>query len=151
MAKILNLEEKFTPPLKHFSNEELGLKKTIDLTTHYIKNVIIFILLVFGNQYLTNNLLVVFQLQVLYSLWMFFSLLKIKSYNIGFAFQEIFYNFYIMCLIYYYYNFTDLREFVVVVHYFFGFSLSLFFVFFELVFVFVIRPLRMLIGRPVPE
>ena len=144
-------KQMYVPPLRKYSLEQLGLSNRIDLTLHYAKNVLVFFLLIFGNQYLTGNLLVVLQIQVMYTLHMFFSLLQIKSSNIGFVFQEVFYNFYLMCLLYYYYNVSDARESLVLVLYFFGLSCAVFFVFFELVFVFVIRPLRQVIGRPVPE
>ena len=145
------LRPPFEPPLLKYSHEELGLTLQVDLAANYAKNVAVYFLLIFGNQYLTGNLLLVWQLQIVYSLWMFFSLLRIKSSSVGFVFQELFYKVYLMCLVYYYYNSADRREFAVMVVYFLGLSFAVFFVFFELVFVFVIRPLRVIIGRPVPE
>lgn len=110
-----------------------------------------FLILIFGNPNTSGNLLIVSQVQMMYSLWMLFSLLKIKTSNVGFVFQELFFNVYLIALIYYFFNFSDMREVGVIVFYMFGLSFSVFFVVFELVFVILIRPLRRMIGRPVPE
>lgn len=124
---------------------------TISVSTQYIKNVLMFLILIFGNPNTSGNLLIVSQVQMMYSLWMLFSLLKIKTSNVGFVFQELFFNVYLIALIYYFFNFSDMREVGVIVFYMFGLSFSVFFVVFELVFVILIRPLRRMIGRPVPE
>ena len=138
-------------PSQKLSNEQVGLSQTLSLSLQYTKNVVIFLVLIFGNQNTPGNLLIVSQFQMMYSLWLLFSLLKVKSSNIGFIFQEMFFNVYILTIIYYYFNFSESREWAVIVMYFMGLSVSVFFVVFELVFIFVIRPLRKLIGRPVPE
>jgi hypothetical protein len=151
LKEIDENEKPYTNPLEKCSYEELGLSKKIKVSSHYMKNVLIFLLLILGNQNLSGNLILVSQIQMVYSLWMFLSLLKVHSTNIGFVFQEAFFNVYIMVLIYYFYNSTDMRELSVVIFYFFGLSFSVFFVVFELMFVFVIKPLRKLICRPVPE
>ena len=138
-------------PFKKLSNEQLGLSKHVSVSLQYAKNVCIFFILIFGNQNMTGNLLIVSQLQMIYTLWLVFSLIRLKSSNIGFVVQEMFLNVYILGIIYFFFNSTDYREWVIIVLYFFGLLMSLFFAIFELVFIFVIRPLRKLIGKPVPE
>ena len=92
----------------------------------YVKNLVIYGLIILGNRNSQQNLFIVVQVQLALTIWLGISKPKHLKLKWSWLLQELYFNFYILSIIFYYIDPSENRQNWMVSSYFVGLSVSIF-------------------------
>ena len=124
--------------------EKFWLYRKLNQPIHYIKNVFIYALIIFGMRSKTQNMYLVFMIQTAYLLWLGFSVEKEKKTSVWFIIQESYFHLYLFLIMFYFNDYRNsYRINLIALAYFFGILFSIFIAITQILNNLVINPLKL--------
>ena len=124
--------------------KKFWLYRKLNLPIHYMKNVVIYGLIIFGMKSKTQNLYLVFMIQMAYLLWLGFSVEKVKMTSVWFIIQESYFHVYLFLIMFYFNDFRNsYRINLIALAYFFGILFSVFIAISQIINNLIINPLKL--------
>ena len=111
----------------------------------YIKNVVIYGMIILGNRSSQQNLFIVLQIQLALTIWLGISKPKHLKLKWSWLLQELYFNIYIITLIIFFIDPNENRQNWMVLSYFIGFSVSVFLFVYYLSWEIIYLPLKQFI------
>ena len=108
----------------------------------YVKNVLIYGLIILGNRGSQQNLFIVLQIQLALTIWLGISKPKHLKLKWSWLLQEMYFNIYIITLIIFFFEPNENRQNWMVLSYFIGFSVSVFLFVYYLSWEIIYLPLK---------